>query len=284
MNKVALVLEGGGMRGAFTAGVLDWMLEQALPVSVVVGISSGAMYGAFYVGKMREILAKTSIEIAPDKNNVGLRAFLKEGQIVAYNKMYDHDLYEVGFDPQKIIDNTDQQLQIGVYSMSRYQTEFKNNQDVAQCPQWIKAACCLPVYSHQIEINGEKYLDGGITTMIPIGQAKKSGANRFIVVTTKSPDYIRPPFKKWQLWLLRHVIYRKHRPMVDHFSQRTEVYYQERQEVDRLVNEQLAVNLFPSIETGVSRYKGTRAQFEQLFELGRQECEKKRNQILALFK
>ena len=88
MKKVGIVLEGGGMRGAYTAGVLAWLIENKFVADYVVGISSGAMYGAFYCSADVDLLRKASIDIAPDKNNVGLRAFLREGQIVAYDRFY----------------------------------------------------------------------------------------------------------------------------------------------------------------------------------------------------
>lgn len=282
-QKVALVLEGGGMRGAFTAGVLDWLIEQQVTFDLVLGISMGALYGGFYVTKQRELLKRCAIEIAPAKDNVGIKAFLKEGQLVAYDKLFYKDLIQAGFDVKKIAQAIEK-LEIGIYSMQEYATLFKSNHEIAQTVDWVKAACTLPIFGKQVKIAGINYLDGGLTTMIPIGRAQQEGATRFIVVTTKSSTFVRKPFPKWQIWLLRNILYRKHPKMVNHFSLRTDVYYKERKHVDELVASKQAIHLFPTAETGVSRYKGTKSQFERLFQMGRDVCEANREEILQMFR
>lgn len=282
MKKVGLVLEGGGMRGAYTAGVLSWLIENNLVADVVVGISSGAMYGSFYCLKNKDLLRKGSIEVAPDKNNVGLRALLKEGQIVAYDRLYDIEMPKAGFISEHLKES-ESDLQIGVYSLSEYQTLWKNQFDVAENPKWIKAACALPVFGRFVKIVNRWYTDGGITTMIPVGRALEIGVDEMLIVTTKSPEFVRKPFPRWQIWLLNNVIYRKHRKMVSDFDKRTEVYYAEREKVDQLVKEKKAINLYPTRETGVTRYSGTKEQFEDLFELAYQDCESQRENIEKLF-
>ena len=70
MSKIGLVLEGGGMRGAYTAGVLDWLIEHDMPFDYVVGISSGALYSGMYALKNRKALYEASVHVAADKRNV----------------------------------------------------------------------------------------------------------------------------------------------------------------------------------------------------------------------
>ncbi len=282
MKKVGIVLEGGGMRGAYTAGVLAWLIENKFVADYVVGISSGAMYGAFYCIEDVDLLRKASIEIAPDKNNVGIRAFLKEGQIVAYDRLYDQEMVKAGFDHQKL-SSSKSDLEIGVYSLEEYETLWKTQHDVAKEAKWIKAACALPIFGRFVKIQDTLYTDGGITSMIPVGRALKQGIDNLLIVTTKSPEYVRKPFPRWQIWLLNNIIYRKHRQMVADFDSRTRVYYQERQLVDQLVEENKAINLYPTRETGVSRYTGTREQFLDLFDLAYENCEENRASIEALF-
>lgn len=282
MKKVGIVLEGGGMRGAYTAGVLAWLIENKFVADYVVGISSGAMYGAFYCIEDVDLLRKASIEIAPDKNNVGIRAFLKEGQIVAYDRLYDQEMVKAGFDHQKL-SSSKSDLEIGVYSLEEYETLWKTQHDVAKEAKWIKAACALPIFGRFVKVQDTLYTDGGITSMIPVGRALEQGIDNLLIVTTKSPEYVRKPFPRWQIWLLNNIIYRKHRQMVADFDSRTRVYYQERQLVDQLVEENKAINLYPTRETGVSRYTGTREQFLDLFDLAYENCEENRASIEALF-
>ena len=283
MKKVGIVLEGGGMRGAYTAGVLAWLIENKFVADYVVGISSGAMYGAFYCTEDVDLLRKASIDIAPDKNNVGLRAFLREGQIVAYDRLYDQEMVKAGFDHQKLSDSKSD-LEIGVYSLEEYETLWKTQHDVAKEAKWIKAACALPIFGRFVKVQETYYTDGGITSMIPVGRALEQEVDHLLIVTTKSPEYVRKPFPRWQIWLLNNIIYRKHKKMVADFDRRTRVYYQERKLVDKLVKENKAINLYPTRETGVSRYTGSREQFIDLFDLAFENCEENRASIEALFK
>lgn len=283
MKKVGIVLEGGGMRGAYTAGVLAWLIENKFVADYVVGISSGAMYGAFYCTEDVDLLRKASIDIAPDKNNVGLRAFLREGQIVAYDRLYDQEMVKAGFDHQKLSDSKSD-LEIGVYSLEEYETLWKTQHDVAKEAKWIKAACALPIFGRFVKVQETYYTDGGITSMIPVGRALEQEVDHLLIVTTKSPEYVRKPFPRWQIWLLNNIIYRKHKKMVADFDSRTRVYYQERKLVDKLVKENKAINLYPTRETGVSRYTGSREQFIDLFDLAFENCEENRASIEALFK
>ncbi|HHX52144.1 MAG TPA: patatin family protein [Erysipelothrix sp.] len=282
MKKVGIVLEGGGMRGAYTAGVLSWLIDNKFVADVVVGISSGAMYGAFYCVEDPSLLKKASIEIAPDKENVGIRPLFREGQLVAYDRLYDEEMVNAGFDNEKLR-HSKSDLQVGVYSLEEYKTLWKDQYDIADEAKWIKAACALPVWGRFVPVKGVNYTDGGITTMIPVKRAMDVECNRFLVVTTKSPEFVRKPFPRWQIWLLNNVIYRKHRKMVKDFDARTRVYYEERQLVDKLVDEKKAINLYPTKETGVSRYTGSRDQFEALFDLAYENCETQRAEITDLF-
>lgn len=283
MKKVGIVLEGGGMRGAYTAGVLSWLIENNYRADLVVGISSGAMYGAIYCLEDTDLLKETSIDIAPDKGNVGLRPLFREGQLVAYDRLYDVELVKAGFDHQKLQDSKSD-LQVGVYSLEEYKTLWKDQFDIAKEANWIKAACALPVWGRFIPVNDTMYTDGGITTMIPVKRALELGCDELLVVTTKSPEFVRKPFPRWQIWVLNNIIYRKHRRMIKDFDSRTRVYYEERQLVDKLVEQKKAINLYPTQETGVSRYRGTKEQFERLFELAYENCEANRQAIDDLFK
>ena len=280
MEKVGLVLEGGGMRGAYTAGVLSWLLDNDLYANYCVGISSGGMYGSFYAAQQNDLLFEGSVNIAPNPDYVGLKPLLKEGQLIAYDEIYDRKIFEAGFDPSRLL-SAKTNLEIGVYSMKTYETLWKNNEDIAKQPKWIKAATALPFFGKFVKIDGINYTDGGVTTMIPLRRSIEKGCTKHIVVTTKSPEYVRKPFKKSTIWFLKYICYPFHRRMVEDFIKRPEVYYQERQLVDELVAKGDCIYLYPTKETGVSRYKGSYEQFVQLFEMAKEDCERQKEALFS---
>lgn len=281
MEKIGLILEGGGMRGAYTAGVLHWLLENDLHFDYVAGISSGALYAGMYVLNKPESLKAAATTVAADKRNVGIRPLLKEHTIVGYNFLYNEVTKNLDY-PLDTINQIPGDIEIGVYDMNHERTVWKNKHDIAKNPELIQAACTLPIMGKSLKINGIEYMDGGITTMIPIQQSIDFGCAKHLVVTTKSKDYVRKPQKPAIAKLLKFV-YRKYPRLVRDFNNRVNVYYKERALIDKMVDEKKALYMYPSKELGIGRTKGTLEQFETLFEIARQDCEARRDEIIEMY-
>ena len=187
MKKLGLVLEGGGMRGAYTAGVLDWLLENEIYFDYVVGISSGALYATMYAQKDRNALREASIEIAADKRNVGMKAIMAEKTIVGYNFLFDQIKNKSKFDLTKQND-TEIKVEIGVYDINEQETIWVNSEEIAEHPKMVQAACTLPIFGRAVNIDGKPYMDGGVTTMIPIERSLEAGCENLqsLSVTLKA--------------------------------------------------------------------------------------------------
>lgn len=282
MSKIGLVLEGGGMRGAYTAGVLDWLLENELYFDYVSGISSGAIYAAMYMLKKRDTLKKSAINVAADKRNVGWAAIKAEKTIVGYEFLYNEITTQLDF-PLEEMKNIDGEIEIGVYDMEEEATVWINKDEISKHPRFILAACVLPIFGKQVKIEGKHYMDGGITTMIPIEQSIKAGCTKHMVVTTKSMDYVRKEQNFFQKHLLRFV-YRKFPKLISDFESRKTVYYEERDRIESLVESGDGLYMFPTQELGVSRFGGDAERFEQLFNIAREDCEKRKDEIIAFYK
>ena len=280
-GKIGLVLEGGGMRGAYTAGVLDWLIEHDMPFDYVVGISSGALYSGMYALKNRKALFEASVLVAADKRNVGSIPLRKEKTIVGYEFLYNTITQDIGFDVEALAD-VDGKVDIGVYDIEAQKTVWVDNKRVAQFPKFLQAACTLPIFGRKIKIDGRDYMDGGVTTMIPIEQSVAAGCDKHLIVTTKSMDFVRKPQGFLQRNLLRF-LYRKYPKLVQDFESRTDVYYKERDEIDALVAKEKAMYVFPSEEVGVSRFGGSQEQFETLFNMAHEDCDKIHDQLLEFF-
>lgn len=282
MKKVSLVLEGGGMRGAYTAGALAWLLDQNIEVDVTIGISSGAMYAAMYATQDRKMLERSSIELAADSRNVGVKPIFREGTPVGYNFLFNEILYNSGLDMEKLY-NYDKELLVGVYDIKGCETLWKDQHDIANEPLYLKAACTLPLAGRAVKINGRKYMDGGITTMIPIQKAIDLGCTKHIIVTTKDPDFVRKPNSGFLQFLL-DVVYLRSPQLKKDFRNRTEVYYQEKTLVNQLAGNHQAITLFPTVKTNVKRFGGSSEEFKLLFNNAYQDCENKKEVIFDFLK
>ncbi len=282
MKKLGLVLEGGGMRGAYTAGVLAWMLENGYEADVVIGISSGSLYGAMYALNRPDIMKKISIEKAASWRNSGLGPLLLEGQVVGYNYMFETVMDEVQLPVDKLHEFKGEYY-AGVYSLKDQKTIWISKDQMDPKGRYIRAACTLPVMGRSVKIDGNKYMDGGITTMIPLEQSIEKGCDAHIVVSTKSADYVRKPQKRIT-YLAMRFLYRKYPKLVESFEARTEKYYEERALIEKLEQEKKAINLYPSKEVGVDRFGGSLEQYQELWDLAFTDCEARRSEIDAIFK
>lgn len=281
MSKIGLVLEGGGKRGAYTAGVLDWLLENELYFDYVTGISSGAMYATMYMLKKRKTLHDSAVYIAADKRNFGTKAVLAEGTLVGYEFLFDEITSTLDY-PLNKMNEIDGEIEIGVYDMKEEKTIWINKDQIAQHPSFVQAACVLPIFGKQVKIDGKYYMDGGITTMIPIDQSMRAGCTKHMVVTTKSMDFVRKEQNFFQKHLLRFV-YRKYPKLISGFESRKTVYYEERDQIEALVSSGDGLYMYPTQELGVSRFGGDAERFEQLFNIARQDCENRREEIIAFY-
>lgn len=281
MGKIGLVLEGGGMRGAYTAGVLDWLIEHEMMFDYVVGISSGALYSGMYVLQKRDALYKASVDVAADKRNVGMAAIKAEKTIVGYEFLYKTITEDLDY-PIDDLKTVGIKNDIGVYDIEAQKTIWVDQNQVADNPRFIQAACTLPIFGKKVNIDGRDYMDGGVTTMIPVAQSIAEGCDKHLVITTKSMDFVRKPQGFFQRNLLRF-LYRKYPKLVQDFESRTSVYYEERAVIDNLVAQKKAMTIYPSQEVGVSRFGGSKEQFEQLFQMAHDDCDAIHDELLAFF-
>lgn len=281
MEKIGLVLEGGGLRGAYTAGVLHWLLKNDLHFDYVVGISSGALYASMYVLDKADTLEQAACELAADRRNIGWLPMLREGTFVGYDFLIQSLLTRYDY-PIKDIDKVAATLEVGVYDIYEEKTVWKRKEDLAKEPNYIKAACTLPLAGRAVKIDGKKYMDGGITTMIPLQRSIDFGCSKHLVVTTKSREYVRKP-QGGILKAALNLVYFRRKKLIEDFEARKDVYYEERRLIDTCVENGDAVYVYPSEEVGVKRFSGDAVQFRKLFDMAHADCEARREEIVAFY-
>jgi len=283
-KKIALVLEGGGMRGAYTAGCLSWLLHQNLEFDYHYGISTGAVHLCSFLLKQERYLKELSTHYIVHKNVVGIRPFFREGSIVGYNYLFDELLPNIyHFDNERLLSvaqNTN--AKIGIYDLDICKTIYKDVKDIDVEMQYLKAAATLPVIGKIVKIDNHQYLDGGITDMIPIQEAIKDGCDKFLVITTKPEGYVRKAAGKFLTTAMR-CAYPKHKQIYEDYKARHRNYNQQIELIQSKVNEGVATYCFPSQNPKVSRIRGNEKDLLELYELGIKDCEARKEEILKLF-
>ena len=190
--KKGLVLEGGAMRGLFTAGILDVLMEEGILFDGVVGVSAGAAFGINYVSRQKGRPIRYNKRFAKDWRYCGLRSWLKTGDLFGAKFAY-HDIPNL-FDP---FDNetfesstinfhlvcTDVETGEAVYKL------LKKGGDV--CYDWVRASASMPMVSRPVPLEGKKLLDGGVADSIPLEYFEQQGYERNVVILTQPIGYVK---------------------------------------------------------------------------------------------
>ena len=279
MEKIGLVLEGGGVRGAYTAGALAWLSENHITFDYHVGISSGAVYLCCYLTGKTQSAKNMATIYAADPKLVGIYALLHCGYYVDYRKIFKEDLIEKEQLSMKKIKEEHMPMEVGAYDLGKGETVYFGSQDLDENLDLLRGTCALPVASEVVDYNGLRLLDGGITKMIPIERALEQGCTKALIITTKPASFVRKPSSKIVRFMMKHLY--KECPQVEKdYAVRHINYYKQRKIIDDMVEKGTAVNIYPSREIKVSRWKGDPERCTELYTLGYQDMEAHKEEIL----
>lgn len=277
--KTSLVLEGGGMRGAYTAGALSWLIDNGIEFDNAYGISTGAVHLCNFLLKDKTNLFDFSTKYIADDNAIGIKSILRSGHLVDYDYLFNELMIKkVGFDINKL-KKIKTEAKIGIYELTSGKTEYHDVQklDVEE----LKAACTLPLLGKVAKLGNREMLDGGITDMIPIEQAIKDGCNRHIIITTKPGDFVRKPSNKFVVEVMK-LRYKNCPNIGKDYNIRHHNYYIQISSIKNLVEEKKALYIYPSQSSNVSRLGGSQEELAELYELGRKDMEANKKEIFAL--
>ncbi len=278
-KRYGLVLEGGGFRGSYTCGALKWLNDHNIHFDYAVTISAAAPYGFDYMAQLDDVNKRLSIDGVTDKGVFGLKALLREGSIVSFSYLIKHYFSATYKKALEELRQRDCRIEVGVFNMTRQQLEYYDQHQLDDGMQIIQAACSLPIVSKMIDVNGQKFLDGGIRHMVSIDRSKETGHTRHLVIVTKDKNYVRKPNGAATNLLLR-TLYHNYPKMLEILDHRVETYYQEMNDVYELEKNGDAILIRPSRDTGVGRFSGTREQIEEMYYLGYQDMEDRKEDLL----
>ncbi|MDE1549904.1 patatin-like phospholipase family protein [Jeotgalibaca caeni] len=187
--SVGLVLEGGGMRGLYTAGVLDYFIEEGIEVDGMVTVSAGALFGINYASKQHGRTLRYNKQYIQDKRYISVRSLLRTGDIV--NK--DFAYYRVPFELDKFDQEAFEQSGIDFYAtltnVKTGEPEYIQIKEGFEQIEALRASGSMPFVSKMVPYQGELYLDGGVSDSIPFKKAQKLGYKKLIVILTRPLDY-----------------------------------------------------------------------------------------------
>ena len=184
MSKVALVLEGGALRGIFTAGVVDCFLEHNIHFDYVVGVSAGACNLMSMVSRQPHFFKQVVLETGKQETFYGLREMAQSHKLLNLNKIFNEYTYTHGFDIKKVVDSKTKWDMV-VTNIETGKAEYLHTKDEAKARIIGTASCSIPVLTDPVEIDGHMYSDGGSADSIPLQRAIDMGYDKFVVVCTR---------------------------------------------------------------------------------------------------
>ena len=280
MSKLGIVCEGGGARGSYTAGVLCWFLEHEIPIDYINGISAGAFTASQYVSKQPDRLKSSSTKWVADPRYMGKTAFLREGSVVGINFVFDELRTIEPFDEEAFHANP-VQFEFGLFNLETGIVEFFGKDTVRDNYELFKASCKLPILSRLTRSGDNFYFDGGVRNMIPIYRSEEVGNKYNFVILTKPANYVRPPESKAELALVK-LLYGRWPKVLENLKRR---HIEFKEEIDYIYAGEAkgtTLVLRPSEDLHVGRMCSEVDKLYKMFDLGYNDCETRKEEILAL--
>lgn len=250
-----IVLEGGATRGVFTSGILDYLMEEDLYFSHVIGVSAGSCNGVDYVSRQ---IGRTKKCMIPEKKEYsyysGVRSAIKEKSILDMDMVFDtfpKKIYPFDFETYF---QSDMVCEIVTTNCETGKAEYMTEQnDPDRLMKLCRASSSMPLLSPIVNIDGVPYLDGGLADSVPVRRALQSGNEKIVLVLTRNPGYRKKPISKGTSKLYRRA-YKKYPNLVHAAIYRNHVYNKTMELVERLEEEEKIFVIRPLVPT-VSRLK-----------------------------
>ena len=267
--KIGLVLEGGAMRGMYTAGVLDIFLDKDFGVDGIISVSAGALFGVNYPSRQKGRAIRYNKKFISDKRYISFRSLVSTGNIV--NK--DFAFYEVPFKydvfDNKTFKESDIDFYVAVTNLQTVQPEYVKLIDPLAQMEVLRATSAMPYVSRPVEIDGIPYLDGAIADSIPVEQMQKLGYNKIIVILTRTLDYRK---SKSMAWIAKW-FYRRYPHFAYAVNQRYAMYNRQVENVIKLAEKGDIFVIRPSVDLKIKRIEKDPNKLQAMYELGMKDMQ-----------
>ena len=193
-QQTGLVLEGGGMRGVFTAGVLQYFMEENLYLPYVIGVSAGACSGTSYISRQIERNKIVNIDFIKHPEYISFRNLFRKGELFGMDFIFDRLPNELAPFDFQTFNNAKETFIVGTTDCETGEPVYF---DKASCQKdiltIIRASSSLPLMAPVIEYKGYKLLDGGISDPVPLLKSEKDGNRKNVVILTRNKGYVKKP-------------------------------------------------------------------------------------------
>lgn len=265
--KTGLVLEGGGMRGLFSAGVMDVMMENGIEFDGIVGVSAGATFGCNYKSRQPGRALRYNLRFRNDPKYMGWRSLLRTGDIVGASFSYHYMPMKLDIFDTEAYDKNPTEFHVVCTDADTGEAVYRRLDHIDyEALEWMRASASLPIVSRPVCIGDRRLLDGGIADSIPLRYFESEGYKRNIVILTQPKGYKK---KRTKLMPIFHLTMRDYPAIIEYMNRRHIMY---NRELDYVTSQQSAGNciiICPDDTLPIGRTSKNADKMQLVYEMGR---------------
>ena len=267
-KKYGLVVEGGGMKCAYNAAILDLFMDEGITFDYCIGVSASSGNLMSYLAGQRGRNLRFFTEHMHDPEYFGIKSLLKTGNLFGIQHIYGDLTRKDGKDPfdfPAFLKNPTEYEAVVTNALTGKPEYFGKDATKQDDYRLIMASSAIPVVCHPVELNGVPYFDGGLSDAIPVRRALDKGCDRLVVILSKNRDYVRKPQGMRPLY---HLACRKYPRIVDVIKHRHIAYNKNLQDVFALERDGRAFVMAPSEPHHAGTYSMKEEAERELYDLG----------------
>ena len=279
--KKGLVLEGGAMRGLFTSGIIDVMMEAGIEPDGLIGVSAGAAFGCNYKSRQPGRAIRYNTRFARDKRYCSWQSWWKTGDL--YNAEFGYHIIPTQFDifDNKAFEENPMEFYAVCTDVTAGKAVYKQlTESTPLTYDWIRASASMPLASKVVELEGMKILDGGVADSIPLAYFEQIGYDRNVVILTQPEGYIK---EHNRLMPLMRIALRNYPNLIKALDQRHIMYNQQLEYVRQAELEKRCLVIRPDQKLPIGHISHNPDEMRHIYEMGREMGERELHKIKAFY-
>ncbi|SFK64291.1 Predicted phospholipase, patatin/cPLA2 family [Lachnospiraceae bacterium KH1T2] len=264
-----LVMEGGALRGMFTAGVTDVMLEHGIEFDAAVGVSAGSSFGCNYKSKQIGRALRYNLRFANDKRYCSIESLIKTGDL--FNARFCYHILPEKLDlmDEKTYMENPLRFYCAVTDVKTGKPLYHDCKELNENTlEWMRASASLPLVANIVKVDGYELLDGGLTDSIPIRWMESQGCDKNVIILTRPAGYRKKPQNKIFMAIMKHV-YKDYPELLKAISLRHTMYNAEIDYINEIEKAGKAFVIRPEQALDIHRVEHNKAKIQGAYDAGR---------------
>lgn len=264
--KRGLVLEGGAMRGLFTSGIIDVMMDAGIEPDGLIGVSAGAAFGCNYKSRQKGRAIRYNKMFARDKRYCSWQSWLKTGNL--YNAEFGYHIIPAKYDifDDEAFDKNPMEFYVVCTDVETGKPIYKKLEKATPLTyDWIRASASMPLASRVVELEGKKVLDGGVADSIPLAFFESIGYEHNVVILTQPDGYIK---EHNRLMPLMRLGLRKYPQMIEAMDKRHLMYNEEVEYVRQGEREGRCLVIRPQEKLPIGHISHDPEEMQRVYDIG----------------